>query len=242
MDGSTSSSRPGRTLGSVVRLATPWKLRRAVLPMICRSSSAEPTPGTCTRIAVGALALDRGLAGARLVHPAADDLEALLHGALVERRLLRLGQGDDQLVAVGPRLELAGARAGDREDGLRHLLRRRQRRVDAGGVADADAQLLRARVQPPHVADLVAQVAEPVAQVGPEPLQLLGVHLLGLDLHQDVRAAPEVEAEVDQPRRRPRTARATWRARAPASAPRRAPPPCARRWPARPARRRSWAA
>ena len=58
-------------------------------------------------------------------------------------------------------------------------------------------------VQPPHVADLVAQVAEPVAQVGPEPLQLLGVHLLGLDLHQHVRAAAQVEAEVDQPRRRP---------------------------------------
>ena len=50
IDGSTSWSSPGRTLASVVRFTTAWNDSRAVLPMICRSSSAEPTPGTCTRI------------------------------------------------------------------------------------------------------------------------------------------------------------------------------------------------
>ena len=78
--------------------------------MICRSSSAEPIARHLHQDAVGALALDRRLAGAGLVHPAADDLEALLHGPLVERRLLRVGQRHHELVALGPRLELAARR------------------------------------------------------------------------------------------------------------------------------------
>ena len=171
--------------------------------MICRSSSAEPMPGTCTRMRSAALALDRRLAGAGLVDAAADDLEALLHRPRVDRRLLRVGQRHHQLVALGPRLELAGAGAGDREDRLRRVLRRLERRVHAGRVADPDAQLLRPAVEPPDAADLVAQVAQLVAEARPEALQLLGMHVLGLHLHQHVRAAAQVEPEVDQPVRQP---------------------------------------
>ena len=50
IDGMTSWSRPACTPASEVRLTTAWKLSRAVWPMICSSSSADPTPGTCTRM------------------------------------------------------------------------------------------------------------------------------------------------------------------------------------------------
>ena len=69
--------------------------------------------------AVRALPLDRRLAGAGLVDAAADDLEALLHRPLVDRRLLRLGQRHHDRVALGARLELAARPAGQREDRLR---------------------------------------------------------------------------------------------------------------------------
>ncbi len=154
--------------------------------------------------AVAALALDRRLAGAGLIDPAADDLEALLQRPRVERRLLRVGQRHHQLVALGPRLELAGAGAGDREDRLRRVLRRLEGGLHAGRVADPDPQLLRPAVQPPDAAHLVAQVAQLVADARPEPLQLLGMHVLGLHLNQHVRSAAQVEPEADQPVRQPR--------------------------------------
>ena len=167
--------------------------------MTASSSSAEPIPGTCTRMRSAALALDRRLARAGLVDAAADDLEALLHGAPVDRGLLGRGQGHDQRVALGTHVELAARAAGQRKDRLRGRLHRRERRVHPVGVADADVQLVRRAVQPPDGPDLVAKVAELVAQHRPEPLHPLGVDVGGLDLDQNVRAAAQVEAEVDQP-------------------------------------------
>ena len=204
IDGMTSWSRPACTSASEVRLTTAWKVSRAVLPMICSSSSAEPTPGTCTRMRSAPW---RWIDGSRV--PASSTRRRMISRlcCMVRWSSAVFCASVSVITSWSPSARVSNSRrrrAGDREDRLRHLVGRLQRRLHAGGIADADAQLLRPGVEPPHAADLVAQVAQLVAQLGPEALELLGVNVGGLDLHQHVRAAAQVEPEVDQPRRQPR--------------------------------------
>ena len=87
IDGQEKVARaPGLASGSLVRPMTGWKVSFAVVPMSAFSSSAEPMPGTWIRMRFLPLALDRRLAGADLVDPAADDLERLLDRSVVGPR------------------------------------------------------------------------------------------------------------------------------------------------------------
>jgi hypothetical protein len=52
-------------------------------------------------------------------------------------------------------------------------------------------------------ADLVAEAPQRVAHLRPQALEPVGVDVLARHLDEEMRAAAQVEAEVDQPRRQP---------------------------------------
>lgn len=124
-----------------------------------------------------------------------------MHCPLVDRGLFRVGQRDDERVAIGFCLELAAAPSRKGKDRLGHILRGLHGGIDPGRVADANTQLVRGAVQSPHAADLIAQVAQLVAQRLPKALEALGVDVGRLDLHENVRATAQIEAEVEKPGR-----------------------------------------
>ena len=200
-------------------------------------------PGTCTRMRSAPW---RWIDGSRV--PVSSTRRRMISRLCcmrprVDRRLLGVGQGDDQRVALGARLELAAGAAGDREDRLRG--RRAPpaapppcRRGSPMRMRSSSGGLSSRRTVPTWS----RRSRSRSRSVGPEPLEPLGVDLRGLDLHQHVRAAAQVEPEVDQPRRQPAPARPPRRPAAPASASRRARAPRGRRSPARPGRRRGSAA
>ena len=180
---------------------TAWKESRAVLPMISSSSCAEPTPGTCTRMRSEPW---RWIEGSRV--PASSTRRRMIS------RLCCIVRWSSAAfwaaVSVTTSWSPSALTSNSREPapmiemtGCARSCAALTAAVHAGGVADADAQLLGVALEAADGADLVAQVAELVAEAGPEALELLGVDGLGLDLDQHVRAAAEVEAEVDEPRR-----------------------------------------
>ena len=161
--------------------------------------------GNLDQDALRALSLDGRLAGAHLVDAAADDLEGLAHRAVVGGALLRLRERHHDLVALAAHLQVLGARAGKRHDRAGEPARDLQRARHAVGLGDAHAQLVgRGRLQADR-AHGVALVAQRVAQLGPERLHPAFVDVPDLNLGQQMRAAAQVEAEIDdaggQPRR-----------------------------------------
>jgi hypothetical protein len=189
---------------SVVR-TTGWKVSRAVVPISSLSSAAEPMPGHLDQDAVGALALDGRLAGAGLVHPAADDLERLLHGAVVGGGAFGGRQRDHDLVAVGGTSRLvragAGKHAAHRAGQVAHHL---QRPRHALGLGYLHAQLGRWRGLAAHVADHGRALgAERVAHLGPERVDAVRIDVGDQHLGQQMRAAAQIEPEVDDGRGQP---------------------------------------
>ena len=154
--------------------------------------------------------------------------------------LSRLGQRHDELVALGARLELAARAAGDREDRLR---RPRAPPSSAAsmpaGVADADAQLVRAGVEPAHACRprRAGRAAGRAGRArGPRAAR-----------HRRRRVCTSTSTCAPPRRSSPRLTRpdgrqpgqpAIVRLHLRASARRRARPRRGRRWPARPGRRR----
>ena len=139
--------------------------------------------------AVLALALDGRLAGADLVDSPADDLERLAHRGVLQLAHRALGQAQvdpaafafDDLDLVRDRIGIELAEQLDRLTGTRRIGQRQRR----GVAPHAEAAIADPR-RPQDRADVVQQRVEPLVDHRPQ-----------IDLEQQMRAALQVEAEID---------------------------------------------
>ena len=148
--------------------------------------------------AIIALPLDQRLDGAELVDALLDDLDRLLDGlaeAIVHRGL-RDGQSDQAVAGVG-HIEIALRGAAEQPaERLRQVAKFRQRIGQIGIVSDANLDRIalhgKVVIQDPGGSQRALHVLADLAE--PAPL-----HVLGIDLEQQVRAALQVEAEHHSP-------------------------------------------
>ena len=138
---------------------------------------------------VGALALDRGFGQPGLVHAQPDDLDDLAHDAGPELAQALLGDLDlDSWAVLGDHV------------GLHVVADQLASALHLAGIAQLDEQQVAledaAAVLDPRPAQRRGDAVDDVVQA-------LGQSRLELDLHQEVRAAPQVEAEVDLLARQP---------------------------------------
>ena len=88
--------------------------------------AGRPDPRHLDQNAPGALLLDRRFAGADLVDPAPDDLEALLDGAPVGGPRFGLGKRHDQIGPLRPHLDIHRPDPGQADHRSRQVAHRRQ--------------------------------------------------------------------------------------------------------------------
>ncbi len=135
------------------------------------------------------LALDGGLPGADLVDPPAHDLERLANGGILKIADRLLARADvDPAAVAGDDLDLLGQRIGierlqelDRPRAVRRIGERQGR----GVAAQAEAAVADPR-WPQDAADIVDQRVDPLLD-----------DRMQIDLEQQMRAALEIEPEVD---------------------------------------------
>jgi hypothetical protein len=193
-------ARPGLSSALSARPTTGWNVSRAVVPIRSFSSCAEPIPGTWIRIRSAPC---RWIVGSRV--PASStrrrtiSTDCCIVRSSVAARSASLRR-DDQHVALPAHVQRRGADARQAHHRLRQLAHRRHGRRQPLGLAHPDMQLTGRRVDPADRADRVAQVPQRVPHLGPERIHPRHVDILDRDLGQQMRAAPQVEAQVHQRR------------------------------------------
>ena len=164
------------------------------------SSSAEPTPGTWIRMRSAPW---RWMVGSRVPTSSMrrrmiSRLWRTVRSSLASFSASREPNHDRRIAAAD--LDVAFADAGQRDDRLRqpaHDLERARHRRRGWRCARAARRAARARAD--DEAHGVALGAQGVAHVGPVALHPVVIDVFDLDLGQEVRAAAQVEPEVDEP-------------------------------------------